>query len=58
MASLHNLLVVLRRKIREWILERVVAIALNGLQRHILAVVADADETNLALPLGHLHSVI
>ena len=57
-ACLHNLLVFLRRKVREGILERIVAILLDGFHGYGLAMVADANETNFALTFGHLHGII
>ena len=39
-------------------MQRVVAIPFDGLHGHTLTVVANADETHLALTLGHLHGIV
>ena len=57
-AGLHNLLVFFRREIGERILQRVIAVALNGFHGHILTVVADANKPDLALAFGNLHGII
>ena len=46
-ASLHNPLVFLGGKIRKRILQRIVAIALDGFNSYRLAMVADTDKTLL-----------